>query len=243
MALDRGVLARADRRVFSELDHGKGTQLVNLPVSDAVWSTWLRYCDVAGVSMGGAIGVLIEHELSTVDDPHLDHMVALVARPRARLEERELALSQREGEVESERRRHRALESLLEARAARQRPAALPRSMRPGRNDPCPCGSGRKYKSAMDLVAPSSGILTATPASWARAALGGAGAFPCWRSLGGVALLHRSPTQSKLGAPRLGAPGPRPYPCPMERSLRFTHQLSSLVMIAAPPTRTIGHTE
>ncbi len=146
MALDRGVLARIDRRVLAELDHGKGTQLVKVPVSDAVWSTWKRYCDVAGVSMGGAVGMLIEHELSTVDDPDLDEAVALLHRLRAHLEQGAQELAQREAEVESEGRRLRALESHLEARTARQRSATLPASTKAGRNDPCPCGSGRKYK-------------------------------------------------------------------------------------------------
>ncbi len=146
MALDRGVLARIDRRVLAELDHGKGTQVVKVPVSDAVWSMWRRYCDVVGVSMGGAIGTLIEHELSTVDDPDLDHSVALLGRLRADLEQREQMLALREAEVESEVRRLRALESQLEARAARQRWSTPPGSPKPGRNDPCPCGSGRKYK-------------------------------------------------------------------------------------------------
>ena len=146
VALDRGVLARIDRRVLSELDHGKGTQLVKVPVSDAVWSTWRRYCDVVGVSMGGAIGLLIEHELSTVDDPDPDQTMALLDRLRADLEEREQALAQQEAEVEAERRRLRALESQLEARAARQRSSTMPGPAKPGRNDPCPCGSGRKYK-------------------------------------------------------------------------------------------------
>lgn len=147
MALDRGVLARIDRSVLAELDHGKGTQLVKVPVSDAVWSTWRRYCDVVGISMGGAISMLIEHELSTVDDPGLDQTVALLDRLRAGLEERGQALGQREAEVEVERRRLRAFESQLEARATRQRSSPLPISVKPGRNDPCPCGSGRKYKA------------------------------------------------------------------------------------------------
>ena len=42
-ALDRGTLARIDRRVFVELDHSDGVQVVKVPVSDAVWSTWRRY--------------------------------------------------------------------------------------------------------------------------------------------------------------------------------------------------------
>jgi hypothetical protein len=115
MALDRGVLARIDRRVLAELDHGKGTQLVKVPVSDAVWSTWRRYCQVVGASMGGAIGMLIEHELSTVDDPDLDQTVALLDRLRANLEGREQGLAQREADVDAERRRLRGLESQLEA--------------------------------------------------------------------------------------------------------------------------------
>ena len=149
MALDRGVLARIDRRVLSKLDHRKGTQLVKVPVSDAVWSTWRRYCDVAGVSMGGAIGMLIEHELSTVDDPDLDQSVALLDRLRT---ERERTLAQREAEVDAERRRLRHRESQLETRAARQRSSAMPGSAKPGRNDPCPCGSGRKYKGCHGSV-------------------------------------------------------------------------------------------
>lgn len=146
MALDRGILARIDRRVLAELDHGKGTQLVKVPVSDAVWSAWRRYCDVVGVPMGAAIGLLIEHELSTIDDPDLDQTVALLDRLRAGLEGREQTVGQREVEVEIERRRLRALESQLEGRAAWPRSSTMPGSARPGRNDPCPCGSGRKYK-------------------------------------------------------------------------------------------------
>lgn len=146
MALDRGVLARIDRSVRAELDHGKGTQLVKVPVSDAVWSTWRRYCDVVGVSMGGAIGMLIEHELSTVDDPDLDQSVAILDRLRAELNERERLLAQEQAELDGERRRLRALESQLEARAARQRSSSSRVNVKPGRNDPCPCGSGRKYK-------------------------------------------------------------------------------------------------
>ena len=44
MSLDRGTLAKIDRRVLSELDHGEGVQLVKVPVSEAVWATWRRYC-------------------------------------------------------------------------------------------------------------------------------------------------------------------------------------------------------
>jgi len=38
MALDRGTLAKIDPRIFSELNHTEGTQLVKVPVSEAMWS-------------------------------------------------------------------------------------------------------------------------------------------------------------------------------------------------------------
>jgi len=36
MSLDRRILVKVDRRLFSEMDHSVGTQLVKLPVSGAV---------------------------------------------------------------------------------------------------------------------------------------------------------------------------------------------------------------
>jgi len=66
MALDRGTLAKIDRRIFAELGHDGGTQVVKVPLSDTVWSTWWRYCQAIGLTMGEAIAGLVNHELSTV---------------------------------------------------------------------------------------------------------------------------------------------------------------------------------
>ena len=66
MDLDRGALARIDRRILSGLDRDEAYRMVGVPVAGAVWSTWRRYCDGAGISMGRAITALIEHELGTV---------------------------------------------------------------------------------------------------------------------------------------------------------------------------------
>jgi hypothetical protein len=66
--LERGVLARIDSRVRAELDHQGGIQLVKVPLSEAVWSTWRRYCEATGVTMGRGIAALIEHELRSVVD-------------------------------------------------------------------------------------------------------------------------------------------------------------------------------
>ena len=64
--MDRGTLARIDRRLLTEFDHSGGVQLVKVPASDAVWSTWKRYCEALGLTMGAGIAVLIEHELEMV---------------------------------------------------------------------------------------------------------------------------------------------------------------------------------
>ena len=37
--------------------------MVRVPVTEAKWSTWKRYCDTAGISMGRAIMALVEREL------------------------------------------------------------------------------------------------------------------------------------------------------------------------------------
>lgn len=79
MALERRLLARIDRRLLSEMDHEKGVQLVKVPVSDAVWSTWRRYCDAV--------------------DVELENLGAMLEDREARLVEAELAVAAREKEV------------------------------------------------------------------------------------------------------------------------------------------------
>ena len=143
MALDRGTLAKIDRRVFVELGHTVATQTVKVPLSDAMWSTWRRYCQAIGLTMGEGIAGLIGQELGALvsDDGHHGVMFApelerqLVARSEA-LEIRERHLDEREQSLN-------ASERLLRART---RPLELPSKSSVGRNDPCPCGSGYKYK-------------------------------------------------------------------------------------------------
>jgi uncharacterized protein YecA (UPF0149 family) len=143
MALDRGALAKIDRRVFAGLDHGEGVQLVKVPLSEAVWSIWRRYCQAAGLTMGEGIAGLITHELGTLanNDEHQVTVFAdelqrqLLARSDA-LDGRERRLDEREGSLKS-------LERLLRART---RPLELPANPSVGRNDPCPCRSGLKDK-------------------------------------------------------------------------------------------------
>jgi hypothetical protein len=143
MALDRGTLAKIDRRVFAELGHSVATQTVKVPLSDAMWSTWRRYCQAIGLTMGEGIAGLVDQELGALvseDEPPgavfaSELQRQLVARSEA-LEIRERHLDEREQSL-------RTSERLLRART---RPLELSGRGSVGRNDPCPCGSGYKYK-------------------------------------------------------------------------------------------------
>jgi len=160
MELDRGTLARIDRRLLSGLDQDETFQMVRVPVTAAKWSTWKRYCDAAGISMGRAIMTLIERELvSVLGECTGDEVPVLAGMADEQLAAREAQVDAREREVNAaEEHTHilnerlRLWEDELEARERRSELASrlLPQSTatRPkvGRNEQCPCGSGLKYK-------------------------------------------------------------------------------------------------
>jgi hypothetical protein len=143
MALDRGTLAKIDRKVFAEFGHTVATQTVKVPLSDAMWSTWRRYCEAIGLTMGEGIAGLIDYELGTLvseDEPPGEVFAPELQR---RLVARSEALDTRERRLDEREQSLRASERLLRART---RPLELPSRSSVGRNDPCPCGSGYKYK-------------------------------------------------------------------------------------------------
>jgi hypothetical protein len=146
--LDRGTLARIDRRVFVELDHTDGVQVVKVPVSDAVWSTWRRYCDAMDVTMGQAVASLISHELATViGDASECHVFDLQRASQERSDRQDA----RERELNDRASQLQRIEGLLSERELwlKRKSAAASGArtvMKVGRNEPCPCGSGLKYK-------------------------------------------------------------------------------------------------
>jgi hypothetical protein len=163
MALNRARLANIDRRLLSELDRRQDWQVVKVPASAATWSTWKRYCDVVGISMGRAIGALIDAELAAVVDDELEEASA-VSRARDRmLDAREAELDQREREIQWREKVHgtprRLTAAELERMAeeiepadpamAEQQPEPVPEPKRvkgSERNKACWCASGRKWK-------------------------------------------------------------------------------------------------
>lgn len=140
--LDRGTLARIDRRVLSGLGHEEIWQMVRVPTADAMWSAWKRYCDSLGISMGRGIAVLIGHELrSIVDDS--DRVAVFLVEREAELAKRQRMLDVREHNVEI---REQRLRPMTQHQPPLLAPVSTPGRVKVGRNDPCPCGSGMKYK-------------------------------------------------------------------------------------------------
>jgi len=166
MGLDRGRLANIDRRLFSELGHDAGPQMVKVPVSAAVWSTWRRYCQVLGLTMGEALAALINCELATVVDEAGNGGTAVLAiRAAEQLSARDTELTVRERNVKAvgERQRNwgerlRRWDDELKVREVRVEDAS--KSLRRqrdappkiGRNARCLCGSGLKYKYCHGLT-------------------------------------------------------------------------------------------
>ncbi|HJQ90473.1 MAG TPA: SEC-C metal-binding domain-containing protein [Acidimicrobiia bacterium] len=159
MDLDRGALARLDRRLLAGLDRDERFQMVRVPVTPAKWSTWKRLCDTAGISMGRAIAALINHEMASVLDNSSEGAVStLEERAQRQLVDREAALSKREGELSAAEERVRRWsehlrekEQELEVRewrvdAVTKLSTQPPQVAKTGRNERCPCGSGLKYK-------------------------------------------------------------------------------------------------
>lgn len=149
MTLVRGALAKIDRRVFAELDHAVGSQMAKLPVSDATWSTWRRYCDVIGLSMGEGIAALVAHELETLINGEVRSVLAEDAARQAAEHSSRLAARERDLDQKDERllKREADLAAWHRHLGEQRPPVAQARTVNKiGRNEPCPCGSGFKYK-------------------------------------------------------------------------------------------------
>jgi uncharacterized protein YecA (UPF0149 family) len=160
MALDRRTLSSVDRKLGAELGSQDRFRMVRVPIDDRRWSIWNRYCQAAGVAMGRGIALLIEQELAAVatdtrieiaTDPiaaeaeqNLAARHAAVAAVEERLAVESNRLQQWERQLEYRRDELRRLELRLRSPAPPQ--PSTPPSRIVGRNDPCPCGSGVKYK-------------------------------------------------------------------------------------------------
>ncbi|MFV1962181.1 MAG: hypothetical protein ACC658_10140 [Acidimicrobiia bacterium] len=97
MDMDRGILARIDRRLLTGLGADEALRTVRVPATGAKWSTWKRYCDSVGVSMGRAVAMLIDRELLSVFGEHTaGEWPAFAQQATEKLENRETKIEARE---------------------------------------------------------------------------------------------------------------------------------------------------
>lgn len=154
MDLDRGALARIDRRILSSLDNDERYQMVRVPVTEAMWSIWRRYCAALEVSMGRGVTGLIAHELSFVIEKDTDDASVFCAELEQRLATRTEDLDARERRLSEREQTLRASEQRLRtlARRIRIEQSPLASTTKIGRNESCPCHSGLKYKHCHGLA-------------------------------------------------------------------------------------------
>ncbi|MGF1616861.1 MAG: SEC-C metal-binding domain-containing protein [Acidimicrobiia bacterium] len=166
MDLDRAKLGRIDRRLMAGLDQDETFRMGGVPVTEAQWSTWKRYCGAAGISMGRAITTLIERELvSILRESTGKGPPVLAERAEEQLTARAAQLAARERAAEANEERLRGWNDrlrlwhgelkVLEQRtevAPIQAPRPIETASKVGRNERCPCGSGLKYKHCHGLA-------------------------------------------------------------------------------------------
>jgi hypothetical protein len=108
MDLDRGALARIDRKLLASLGNDEAFRTLRVPATGAKWATWKRYCDAAGISMGRAVAALIDAELLSVSGEHASgEWPVLVKQATEELENREARIGAREHKVDTDEERMR----------------------------------------------------------------------------------------------------------------------------------------
>ena len=156
MDKDRGIFARIDRKLLAGLCDDEALRTLRVPATAAKWSTWKRYCDAAGISMGRAVAMLIDGELISVFGEHTaGEWPAFAQRAAKDLENREARIEAREHKVDTDEARMnerserlRRWEGELEARELRAEFSSKIATRysadraKIGRNERCPCGSG-----------------------------------------------------------------------------------------------------
>jgi hypothetical protein len=146
MGIDRGSLSRIDRKLLAGLKADEEWRVARLPVSEALWSAWKRYCSGIGISMGRGLATLIQRELEAVIGAEVNG--DLLSEAEAELRRRERAIDDRERQLKEREQSLMKRERFLSLAG----PSRVPVNIRDvGRNDRCPCGSGLKYKRCHGL--------------------------------------------------------------------------------------------
>jgi hypothetical protein len=165
MDLDKGALARIDRKLLAGLCDDEAFRTLRVPAHGAKWSTWKRYCGAVGVSMGRAVAMLMDRELLSVFGEHTagewpvfaQQAVEALKNREAKIEAREHEVDTGEARLSERNERLRRWEHELEAQERRAEAtskrfsSASAARTKIGRNERCPCRSGLKYKRCHGL--------------------------------------------------------------------------------------------
>lgn len=183
MRVSGAKLANADRRLLAAMDREERWQQVKVPISSSLWDVWGRYCELAGISMGRGIAVLIDLEVEALaeDREEVEERGRLLDLRQRELDERERELARQTEQYKRRRQRsasRRPSRAELERMADQIEPPDPSWSSSPGlrsvldpsifkgvgRNDRCPCESGKKYKVChLPIISSMSGQTTRNP--------------------------------------------------------------------------------
>lgn len=127
MDLDRGTLARIDRKLLARLDQHETFQMVRVPATAAKWPTWKRSCDAVGISLGRAILALIDHQtMATLVSAARTMIRPSLVKPRKGSADREAQVAARDGSLMAAMERLRGRTELLRLLGGRPEKTALP---------------------------------------------------------------------------------------------------------------------
>jgi len=154
------------RKLLAGLGNDETFRTLRVPATGAKWSTWKRYCDAAGISMGRAVAMLMDRELLSVFGERTagewpvfaQQTTEKLANREAKIEAREHGVDTDEARMRERSERLRRWEDELEARELQAEFALKIASRhsadhaRIGRNERCRCGSGLEYKRCHGLA-------------------------------------------------------------------------------------------
>lgn len=169
MSLSLGILAKVDGRLRVEMRNQDEGLTARVPVSKEQWAVWKRYCDMVGISAGGGLAVLVDHELASIVEEEIEtltdslrsreaavgaretevtHREEAVARRERSCDSREEQIERTQTRLDEKEKRLDSRQEALDLLATASQPQAPYRAIpKPGRNELCWCDSKKKYKN------------------------------------------------------------------------------------------------
>jgi hypothetical protein len=78
MSLSPKILAKVDGQLRAELRKRDTGMTARVPIEPEQWAVRKRYCDMVGISAGGGLAVLVDHELPSLAEEELETLTRTV---------------------------------------------------------------------------------------------------------------------------------------------------------------------